>query len=50
LVNLTHVEGWYSQAHEAAGLVLASFLAAPLALYQRCAKPKTAQPARIDCA
>jgi GAF domain-containing protein len=49
-MNLTHVEGWYTQAHEEAGLVLASFLVAPLALYQCCAKPKTAPQVRAGCA
>jgi hypothetical protein len=33
-MNLTHVEGWYTEAHEQAGILLASFLAAPLALYR----------------
>ena len=33
-LNLTHVEGWYIKAHEETGLLLASFLAAPLALHQ----------------
>jgi GAF domain-containing protein len=33
-MNLTHVEGWYTQAHEETGILLASFLAAPLALYR----------------
>lgn len=33
-MNLTHVEGWYRQRHEETGLLLASFLAAPLALHQ----------------
>jgi GAF domain-containing protein len=33
-MNLTHVEGWYSKAHEETGLLLASFLAVPLALHQ----------------
>ncbi|MFC0402680.1 GAF domain-containing protein [Paraburkholderia rhizosphaerae] len=46
-MNLTHVEAWYTQAHEGAGLLLASFLAAPLALYQRQAKPQAAPPWRV---
>jgi GAF domain-containing protein len=49
-MNLTHVEGWYTQAHEETGLVLASFLAAPLALYLHNAKPKTTQQVRAGCA
>jgi GAF domain-containing protein len=33
-MNMTHVEGWYTQAHEETGLLLAAFIAAPLALHQ----------------
>jgi GAF domain-containing protein len=46
-MNLTHVEGWYTQAHEEAGMLLASFLAAPLALYRRGAQPAGATPAAV---
>jgi GAF domain-containing protein len=49
-MNLTHVEGWYTQAHEEAGLVLASFLAAPLVLHQRNSKPKAAPQPIAGCA
>ncbi|GAB2871141.1 hypothetical protein GCM10027093_03600 [Paraburkholderia jirisanensis] len=38
-MNLTHVEAWYTEAHEQAGILLASFLAAPLALYRGNAQP-----------
>jgi GAF domain-containing protein len=48
-MNLTHVEGWYTQAHEESGLLLASFLAAPLALYQRGAKAKAAPRTAAGC-
>jgi GAF domain-containing protein len=33
-MNMTHVEGWYTQAHEETGLLIAAFLAAPLACHQ----------------
>lgn len=33
-MNLTHVENWYTAQHEVIGLLLAAFLAAPLALHQ----------------
>ena len=33
-MNLTHVEGWYGEADEQTGLLLAAFIAAPLALHQ----------------
>jgi GAF domain-containing protein len=33
-MNLTHVEGWYTERHEELGLLLAAFIAAPLALHQ----------------
>lgn len=33
-MNMTHVEGWYTAADETTGLLIAAFLAAPLALHQ----------------
>jgi GAF domain-containing protein len=33
-MNMTHVAGWYTQTHEEIGLLLAAFIAAPLALHQ----------------
>jgi hypothetical protein len=33
-MNMTHVEGWYAYEHDELGVLLASFLAAPLALHQ----------------
>jgi len=33
-MNLTHVETWYTEAHEQVGLLLAAFVAAPLALHR----------------
>jgi GAF domain-containing protein len=33
-MNMTHVEGWYTQAHEEIALLLAAFIATPLALRQ----------------
>ena len=33
-INMTHVEGWYTAGHEEIGLLLAAFIAAPLALHQ----------------
>jgi GAF domain-containing protein len=32
-MNLTHVEGWYREEHEQIGVLLGSFLAAPLAMH-----------------
>jgi hypothetical protein len=37
-MNLTHVEGWYRQEHEETGVLLASFLVAPLALHQAASR------------
>jgi GAF domain-containing protein len=33
-MNLTHVQGWYTAAHEEIGVLLGAFLATPLALRQ----------------
>lgn len=44
-MNLTHVEGWYSEADEQTGLTLAAFVAAPLALHQAAFAPAVARQA-----
>jgi GAF domain-containing protein len=45
-MNLTHVEGWYTHAHEEIGLLLAAFIATPLALHQSASAALTAHPAQ----